>query len=417
MSSQAATFTANLYVTASGGSASCVRSASAVDYATAAANNNVCAANGTTSAWQVACAAATAGDVVGVKAGNYPSPNSASRYVTGDCSDGLGADVNPNAVEQGVASGTTANWVTFSCADGNAARSVSLYLGGAEFKGNEHALYNMPCMYIPSLYIGEGGDSTLTTQNEQFINVSMGGFSTIGAKNVLMKGGEIGPSVKCASIDTGMAAQFQCDPSGPWFEAQYANFNPSGYTSAQCVANVSNCGGSTNVMQEPYIHGNTGAIQSVNIRWQDVWVHDQQTKNAGTIGSGWHPGALLMDGQGSTDPYRVVLDGVKVERVSVQGIQTDSSGLTVQNSTFGCSTVPLDYSRSRHRHTAPRLRFDPKAQLSSRKLSFAQLILMSPSEFPEHLLFQLLLRLKLLYMDRCCPDHPLKERLDASPNR
>jgi hypothetical protein len=337
--------TAKLFVSPTG-SDSCTLGGSTTTYA--GASGHICAT------FSKACSLA-AGNTVVVEAGNYPTP-ALQRYVTGDCSGGLGVDVNPNAAEQGVSTGTTANWTTFQCDTNVGTRGVIFGLGEATFKGNEHAIYDggsNSCMYFWSLYAGEGGDTTLTSQNMIFNHVWVGGIDWSGAKNIELENSQIGPSVKCASNDTGMAAQYQCNPAGPWYEAPLATFNPLGFTSTQCPSvSTSDCGGDTGYLNEPFIHNNSG-VPPTNNRLQNVFDHDQQSKNVSSVGSGWHPGGLLYIATNATLPdYDTVLDRVKFERIAVQGVQMgagsgdNESGLAVENSVFGCPTQGLDNATS-----------------------------------------------------------------------
>ena len=87
-------FAANVYVATSGGSSGCVRSASLRTYseAVAAIPTNVC------NTFDVACSAATGGDIIGVKNGAYAVDEPSRRAVwmnNGDCSDGAGANPEP----------------------------------------------------------------------------------------------------------------------------------------------------------------------------------------------------------------------------------------------------------------------------------------------------------------------------------
>ena len=121
---------------------SCTRSSTLVTYDQALTGGNVCGPGTgrlgySTNGWNNACKAASAsntasGTIIGVKAGTYQAGADGHLVKDTDCSGGQGADVNPNAVEQGVSTGGTAAWARYVCADGPS-KNVNFNVGGIIF--------------------------------------------------------------------------------------------------------------------------------------------------------------------------------------------------------------------------------------------------------------------------------------------
>jgi hypothetical protein len=366
----AATFTANLYVVASGGSPNCVRSATPVDYPTATANNNVCGyGNGNSgqvaSAWYNACIAASKtntslGTIIGVKAGNFTSP--LGRLFEGDpnlpssnfnCSGGLGADVNPNATEQGVTTGTTTGWAKYECADGDTTKNVSFSTGGQAFLwGSFHTLIQGGCFDFDTISIGAGGSpSTVRSSELQFIGgpncatdpaasdcMHMIGIDIKGAKDVLFKNVNYGPSLQCAKNDPAVNPAYRCDPSVP-FEAPFANLGTA--TSACGPNDIIDCGGFFSTYEQPqsYIHYGDGTPYQ-NIRVQNMYQHDANQVFASGLA---HSGCTMSDNNlGNLPAYNLVYDHLVCERFEIVGQQDADSGIAIENSVFGCATYQFD---------------------------------------------------------------------------
>jgi hypothetical protein len=311
--------TANVWVDTTGGT--CTRSGSAVAYVDAAA----------CSTFQLACAAATGGDEVGVQPGTYTP--AIQRFITSDCSDGAGGDVNWNTSTYADLTRAT-DWVTFKCVgDRNAVMSS---LSGFTIKANAHVIIDGgpdKCFYLRgSVSFGEGGDATATTKNLALYRVHQDGIRNWGAQNTLILDSEIGPSVKCGKEGSAFVTDFmECSSSEPYWESQWAAF---GTPTSSCPTVVTACGGSSNATaMEPIIGVNTGQIVPTGSRMEGNWIHDQQTK--GVVP--WHPGCLLVYGfPNGTAANSFVYTRNLCERISVQQVQLEKGdGTTISNNWFG----------------------------------------------------------------------------------
>jgi hypothetical protein len=376
---------ANLFVVApasSDGTTTCVRSSTKITYAAALAANAVCDGNGTSStSWDVACKAATAGDDVGVMPGVYENvasgnylmggpPSTGQNAVDYNCADG-GSDYNPNWREQGLSdpSSVLASWVNFKpgvdC-EGTPNISFAYESGTATFAGADWHLIigSRPgdttspggeCFnFNRSIYIHDR-NTTVNFSNARPGNIlfrgksrtqlmQMYGLEIRGAKNVLFENIDYGPNIQCAGNDANATpAFFRCDPAGAYFEAPYAAFgNLPGCTPFNTLAA---CGGTfdqgTQEFAEVYIHQGSweaaGPDYYNNIRLQYFLWHDGQVKGTG---SEVHPGCfLLAPGQNAGVPaHNLVFDTVSCER-QILGMQHADSGVTVQNSYFSCATL------------------------------------------------------------------------------
>jgi hypothetical protein len=381
------TITANLFLvppSSSDGSTSCVRSSTELEYDDAVAANAVCDGNGTTStSWDVACKAATAGDSVGVMPGTYD-------YVTGgnylrggpqstgvnasdyDCSGGSGVDYDPNWREKGDAEASLANWVHFKpgvdCeGDPNIDFALSTDSGRPSFaSANWHIIIGS----IPGDTTTPGGEcfnfnrtiflhdrnSSLSASNVRPSNImfrgkspsermQMYGMELRGPKNVLFENIDYGPNVICAANDANATpAYWRCDPNGAYFESVYATngTNDPGCTPATAAGSCAgtNSGGGADEFAEPFFHGGTCCGIYTNLRLQTFQLHDG---NARGNGAEVHPGCFMFDGvagTGGLSAHNLVMDGVSCER-QVIGVQSQDAGVTVQNSYFGCAVVDL----------------------------------------------------------------------------
>jgi hypothetical protein len=369
----AADVTANLFAVATGGSPDCARSEIPITFSQASVSGAVCGYGPNETSWDTACDAATGSDVVGVMPGVYRTVGGGgyllgSNQIGQDCTDGLGADVNPNAREQKVATGTTAYWTKFipgvAC---NGSPNISFQYAGSSIlsiaNGNWHLIVEGDCFnFNRTLYIfdrninaGPGGrPQNLIFRGESKTRLqSWYGIEIRGARNILMENIDYGPNVQCAANDANAnPAYFRCNPSGPYFEAPYATF---GTNAPGCAPGPSGlCAGffsrGGNEFVEPYIHGGAGYGAYTNIRLQNFRLHDGQAKGTG---SGIHPGCFMFDGMGGIGglpPHNMVFDGVSCER-QVIGVQHLDSGVTVQNSYFGCPVLGLS-------QTSPQGRWD-----------------------------------------------------------
>lgn len=301
-------------------------------------------------------ASASVGTIVGVKAGTLARDSQG--FIMGanaiNCSP-TAADVNPNAVEQGVSTGTTANWMRLQCADGNNSEVTwplipSSKNGTATIaRGNMHVIFEGDCFHSrDTLNFGVGGDPTTIPQLQdvQMVGTSFGSLwlSAIemqGVKNVLLKNVGEGLIKFCGKNDPLVPTSIWCDINGPTFEAQWANI---GVTDSTCgPTNNSGCGGSfgDNSRSGGYIHGaGTGRPYSENIRLQDYWKHDQA--NTTSTSNGVHGHAFLTFNSPSAPANNLVFDHTVVERVTVEGWQNESGGLTIENSIVACPTSTLD---------------------------------------------------------------------------
>jgi hypothetical protein len=305
---------------------SCTRSSTLITYAVAEANGWVCALP------QTACVAATGGDIVGVRPGTYEP--AIQRFITSDCSDGLGNDVDWNTSPYADLSRAT-NWVTFKCEGGR--NAVTSGLAGFTIKANAHVIFDGgpdKCFYLRgSVSFGEGGDATTTTKNLALYRVHQDGIRNWGAQNTLILDSEIGPTVKCGKEGDANVADFsECESSNPYWESQWANY---GTTSANCLTSgVTTCGGSSNATaMEPIVGTNTGRSVPTGSRMEGNWIHDQQTKDVVK----WHPGCLLVyDVPSGSAANTFVFTRNVCERMAVQQVQLENGdGTTISNNWFG----------------------------------------------------------------------------------
>jgi hypothetical protein len=378
---------ANLYAVApasSDGSTSCVRSSTELSYADALAANAVCKGNGTSStSWDVACKAATGGDEVGVMPGTYGFVTSGNYLMGGpqstgvnaseyDCSDGTGVDYDPNWREKGDAEASLANWVTFKpgvdC-QGTPNVNFAMSTGGGRATFSS-ANWHLIIGSAPGDTTGPGGEcinfnrtiyvfdrnSVVSASNARPSNImfrgkspsermQMYGLELRGVKNLLIENVDYGPSLQCVSQNGPASPEsIRCNPSGPYFESVYAN-NGTNLTGCSSDTADTLCagwfnGGGANEFTEPFIHGSVCCYAYNNVRFQTFQLHDGQV--AGT-GSNFHPGCFMFDGTAGIPglpAHNMVFDGVSCER-QVIGVQSQDSGLTVQNSYFGCAVVDL----------------------------------------------------------------------------
>jgi hypothetical protein len=362
---------ANAFAVASGGTPNCTRSSTLITYAeaVAAGGGAICGPGVRTSNGSIngtgfgnACHAATSngttGDIIAVKNGTY-AQNPANGYILDgnlDCSDGNALDYNPNWKEQGLADQTSrlTAWVKFI--PGDTTPAITFNVGSFTIpRGNYHMIWENIDVNT-GIRFNYGGESA----GQQAKNIIMRGSSSsnratiygiqiIGSKNILFQHIDNGPSLQCAKNDvTFVPSAWRCNPSGPWFESQYANVGTA--TSScdmQAVGGAPPCGGywanGGSEWSELYVHdGGAGSYE--NIRFEDFINHDQQSKQDSTANA--HPGCLMHFGTGSgiSSAHNAVLDHYVCERAAGASIQFSDSGWTVQNSVFGCQVQSLQNS-------------------------------------------------------------------------
>jgi hypothetical protein len=352
---------ANLFAVASSGSPNCTRSSTLITYEAAVSAGAVCGPGVRTSNGSIdgtpfgnACHAATGGDKVAVKNGNYVQ-NPANGYLFDgnlDCSDGAGADYNPNWEEQGVSEGSLANWVTF--VPGDATPAITFNVGSFTIpQGNYHMIWEGIDVNT-GIRFNSGGESPGQQAKNIIIRgksrtelATLYGVQITGSKNILLKDISNGPSNQCAKNDALVPVAWRCNPSGPWFEAQFANV---GTVTASCDMQNGNhtlCGGfwanGGSEWAELYIHdGGAGGYE--NIRLENYVNHDQQSAQDSTAAA--HPGCLMHFGTDAAieTAHNAVLDGYVCERPAGASIQFSDGGWTVQNSVFGCQVQSLQNS-------------------------------------------------------------------------
>jgi hypothetical protein len=353
---------ANLYAVATSGNPNCTRSSTLITYQQAvdAGGGAICGPGVRTSngsidgtAWGNSCHAATGGDKVAVKNGNYAQTPSNGFLLDGnlDCSDGAGADYNPNWEEQGGSQGSLANWVTF--VPGDAAPAITFNVGSFTIpRGNYHMIWEGIDVNT-GIRFNYGGESAGQQAKNIIIRgksstdlATLYGVQITGSKNILLKDINNGPSNQCAKNDAFVPVAWRCNPSGPWFESQYAN---AGTANASCnpesPGNDVNCGGwwanGGSEWAELYIHdGGAGGYE--NIRLENFINHDQQSIQDSTCCA--HPGGLMHFGGGNviSTAHNAVLDHYVLERPAGASVQFSDNGWTVQNSVFGCQVQSLE---------------------------------------------------------------------------
>ncbi len=340
------------------GTTTCVRSATKITYTAALTANAVCKSSGTQSAWDIACAAATGGDEVGVMPGVHTRVGS---WLIGnqgnDCSDGLGADYDPNYAEKGNSPASLANWVLFKPGvDCEGTPNIS-FGSHINISDNRHLIIGSKpgdttspggeCFnFNRTIYLSDGGSPSLHVENIMFRGASnskmmeMYGLEVIGGRNVLFENVDYGPYVQCAANDLNATPPyFRCDPSGPYFESWLATYgtNIAGCTPSDTGGCAGHFSQGANEWNELYIHsGASGEYE--NVRLENFNVHDGTAKGTG---AGVHPGCFFIPVATATRPaHNLVLDSVSCER-QVIGVQHAHSGVTVQNSYFACSVDDL----------------------------------------------------------------------------
>jgi hypothetical protein len=331
--------TANVWV-ATTGDTTCPRSSSLVTYEAALAAGAVC------NLPQLACAAATGGDTVGMRPGTYEP--SIQRWITSDCSDGAGNAVDWNTSTYADLSRAT-NWVTFKCeGERNAVKSS---LGGFTIKANAHVIFDGgpdKCFYFRgSVYFGESGDGVRTTQNAVLYRTHLYGVRMHSVVNAMVLDSEIGPSMKCGKVGAFVDDRIECDPNAGYWESDYANYGTatSGCSVRGSSAGLTLCGGTSGlVAMEPIVGIATSGLANTGARMEGNWIHDQQTKDSVK----WHPGCLLYYSvPNGTAANSFVFTRNTCERYAVQGVQMGEhgDGATITNNVFGtplygCDTSP-----------------------------------------------------------------------------
>jgi hypothetical protein len=353
----AAPVEANVFTVASGGSTSCARSASLLTYAeaVAAGGGAICGSGSGQTSWDRACAAATGGDIVGVMPGVYGRANTwLLGNVSNDCSDGSGADYDPNYAEKGDSPASLSNWVSFVAGEDCGGDPNVTFSDHVNINDNRHVIVEGECFdFNRTMYMIDGGSASLRPENiiirgsSRTAKAQMYGIEIRGGRNIWFQNIDYGPNVQCAANDTNATpTYFRCDPAGAYFESFYAT---AGTNAAGCTPNATGLcagffgGGSptgANEFVEPFIHGGAGGNLYEDIRFENFNVHDGQAKGTG---SGVHPGCFMFDGifgQSGLPAHNMVFDSVSCER-QVIGIQHQDAGVTVQNSYFGCPVVDL----------------------------------------------------------------------------
>jgi hypothetical protein len=351
------TVVANVFVvpqSSADGTTTCVRSATAVEYDNGTANdalslNAVCRSSGTLTSWEMACAAATGGDTVGVMPGVYARVTTwfFGNNIT-DCADGTGAAYDPNWQEKGASESSLANWVTYVPAEDCGGTPNVSFSTSFNVKANRHVIFDGSCFYF---------NRTINTLNpptpENMIwrgdspenPMNIYGFNLSAPTNVMFQNIDYGPNVQCAANDANaLPVYFRCDPSGPYFESVYANF---GTNLPGCVpASTGGCAGyfsqGGDEFVEPQIRQGQAGVQYGPIRLDHFNVHDTSAKGTG---AGVHPGCFLLPINSNTlaPAHNLVFNAVSCER-NVIGVQQAHSAVTVQNSYFGCPVIDLAQS-------------------------------------------------------------------------
>jgi hypothetical protein len=354
---------ANVFAVASGGSPNCLRSSTLKTYAQAIEVNAVCGPGVRTSNGSIngtgfgnSCHAATAGDRVGVKNGTYTPPGGGFLLDGNlDCSDGVALDYNPNWEEQGLASQESrlANWVTFVSADSTPA--IRFQLGAFVIPwGNYHMIWENIDINTGVKFNYGGESAGQQAKNIIFRGSSVDnlmtvyGIQIIGSKNILLQNINNGPSLQCAKNDANVPTAWRCNPSGPWFESQYADWGvATGSCNPESPGLDVECGGwwayGGTEWAELFIHDG-GSFDYENIRLENFFNHDQQSIQDSSCCA--HPGCLMHIGgdNGIITAHNTVLDHYVCERAAGASIQFSDSGVTVQNSVFGCQVQSLENS-------------------------------------------------------------------------
>jgi hypothetical protein len=356
---------ANVFAVASSGNPNCARSATLITYeqAVAAGGGAICGPGVRTSNGSIdgtsfgnACHAATSngttGDIVAVKNGNYAQTQANGFLFAGnlDCADGNALDYNPNWEEQGLAdqTGRQAAWVKF--VPGDTSPAITFNVGSFTIpQGNYHMIWEGIDVNTGIRFnyggeeAGQWAQNIIIRGNSRTDLATIYGVAITGSKNILLKDINNGPSNQCARNDPLVPVAWRCNPSGPWFEAQYANVGA--VTSACNMTNGNHifCGGfwanGGSEWAELYIHD--GGSPYENIRLENYVNHDQQSIQDSVVAA--HPGCLMSFDTGNviTSSHNLVLDGYVCERPTGASIQLADSGVTIQNSVFGCQVRSL----------------------------------------------------------------------------
>jgi hypothetical protein len=350
--------TANVFVDDATGSANCVRSASLIEFDAADDVNAVCTdgartgGDGSVTAWENACWAATAGDVVAVKNGTYTAHNTNGAIMESnhDCSDGSGAAYNPNWEEQGSAQASLANWVRYVPADDPQEINWGGSGNGADvnakfFQADYHIIFD-GIDWRTSIFTNYGGEApggraqNLIFRGTEEDPADVYGIQIIGSKNIMFQHVDIGPSIQCGKDnDANVPDAMECrSDNTEWWEAKFATL---GTAEPGCDGDTTSiCGGwfayGGAAWTETYVHEG-GAGDYDDIRFEHVINHDQQTRGTG---GGFHPGCLFNFLDGGVNTYHnLVLDHYVCERATGATLQLLDSGVTIQNSVFTCQVA------------------------------------------------------------------------------
>jgi hypothetical protein len=331
---------ANIYMSTSAGIDGCTRANPAITYTQAVAGGNVC------KSWWKACDIAVAGDVVGVKDGTYPATAATQTGIPSiqyngddgfgsDCSNGSGADYDPNWREKGDAEGSLANWVTFRCADDENQDGVVMGAGHFRIGANAHARIYGGCFHFSNVMFNYTGETIRGGQNVIFEGrtnrLLVDGFASYGGKNVMLKFWEAGPWTTCGQDGGPEPEAAECNATTPVWEAKYAS-RPNGNSDFE--------GGG----QIPKFTQNS-SYKTLNGRSEDGYSHDHQSRDGQAPAPDWHGGCGMAqfnkgrspDGSNSSQSHNIVIDRHRCERVMVFGFFIeDADGVTYQNSVVGC---------------------------------------------------------------------------------
>ena len=169
--------------------------------------------------------------------------------------------------------------------------------GSMDINAKLHAEFKGRCFYFTRSSTWGLGDSHADIAVRSFRRRPISGVSVCRLPRCrVLEFGARGRRLRYGQDGGPVAEQYECNPSGPYWEARWAS---------RTDGNVDLVG------MEMYLHQNGGSIGAANISYINVYSHDIQTKE----NVGWHPGCLQtekMDG--------LLIDRSRFERCAIEPI-------------------------------------------------------------------------------------------------
>jgi hypothetical protein len=319
--SNAAALTANVWVDRATGVDTCTRSASQLDFASAA--GHIC------KHWDTAykAASSSANDIVRVIDGVYESQSN----MTADHAADLDSYLIRNDATK------TTGTVTFTCGTLGSVEGVSFAHGASVIEGDHVTIDGggnwrtgtKSCFRFRSMSNGWSGDS-VSGDSLTLKGLHAGVIQAFGGSNDTFANNEIGPFVACARASDA-AVNDRCRNNATADEAYWFSRNESP-------------GDDDSMDQTQYgAKAGCGAANSPqNLVWDNNWMHDQNTRN----NSRYHNGQLQNQGWSGcvVQANGLTFSRNRFERVTVGGLAPSISddNVTIENNDFGDSAEATD---------------------------------------------------------------------------